>query len=128
MENFFRLEEEKFYIDKKQKRILLVIQKQRLTYFFELTMEEVSIFCIRANFLTGGFADMIVGKDIPLPWWKKYTLTMEEASLYFGIGEKTLRRFVKEHPNEDFIIYNGTKVQIKRKVFEKFIDEKVTVM
>lgn len=52
----------------------------------------------------------------------------EEASLYFGIGEKTLRRFVKEHPNEEFIIYNGTKVQIKRKVFEKFIDEKVTVM
>ena len=71
---------------------------------------------------------MIVGKDIPLPWWEKDTLTIEEASLYFGIGEKTLRRFVKEHPNEEFIIYNGTKVQIKRKVFEKFIDEKVTVM
>ena len=71
---------------------------------------------------------MIVGKDIPLPWWEKYTLTIEEASLYFGIGEKTLRRFVKEHPNEEVIIYNGTKVQSKRKVFEKFIDEKVTVM
>ena len=71
---------------------------------------------------------MIVGKDIPLPWWEKYTRTIEEASLHFGIGEKTLRRFVKEHPNEEFIIYNGTKVQIKRKVFEKFIDEKVTVM
>ena len=71
---------------------------------------------------------MVVGKDIPLPWWVKYTLTIEEASLYFGIGEKTLRRFVKEHPNENFIIYNGTKIQIKRKVFEKFIDEKLTVM
>ena len=71
---------------------------------------------------------MIVGKDIPLPWWEKYTLTIEEASLYFGIGEKTLRRFVKEHPNEDFIIYNGTKVQIKRKVFEKKKKKKVTVM
>lgn len=71
---------------------------------------------------------MIVGKDIPLPWWEKYTLTIEEASLYFGIGEKALKRFIKEHPNEEFIIYNGTKVQIKRKVFEKFIDEEVTVM
>lgn len=71
---------------------------------------------------------MIVGKDIPLPWWKKYTLTIEEASLYFGIGEKTLRRFIKEHHNEDFIIYNGTKVQIKRKVFEKFIDEKISIL
>ncbi len=71
---------------------------------------------------------MIVGKDIPLPWWEKYTFTIEEASLYFGIGEKTLRRFVREHPNENFIIYNGTKVQIKKKVFERFIDEKLTIM
>lgn len=38
---------------------------------------------------------MIVGKDIPLSWWEKYTLTLEEASLYFGIGEKTLRRLRK---------------------------------
>lgn len=43
---------------------------------------------------------MMVGKDIPLSWWEKYTLIMEEASLYFGIGEKTLRRFVKEHQKE----------------------------
>ena len=71
---------------------------------------------------------MMVGKDMLLPWWKKYTFTIEEASLYFGIGEKTLRRFIKEHRNEDFIIYNGTKVQIKRKVFEKFIDEKISIL
>lgn len=68
---------------------------------------------------------MEVGKSMPLPWWEKYTLTVEEASLYFGIGEKTLRRFIKAHKDEDFIIYNGTKVQIKRKVFEKYIDDKV---
>ena len=43
---------------------------------------------------------MLVGKDIPLPWWEKYAPIMEEASLYFGIGEKTLRRFVKEHQKE----------------------------
>lgn len=71
---------------------------------------------------------MMAGKDIPLPWWEKYTLTIEEASQYFGIGEKNLRRFVREHHNEGFIIYNGTKVQIKRKMFEQFIDEKVSVL
>lgn len=65
---------------------------------------------------------------MPLPWWQKYTLTIEEASKYFGIGEKTLRRFIKEHENEDFIIYNGSKVQIKRKAFEKYIDENVNVL
>lgn len=63
-----------------------------------------------------------------VPIWEKYTLTIEEASQYFGIGEKTLRRFVKEHMEEDFIICNGAKVLIKRKVFEKYIDESLSVL
>ncbi|MVX67017.1 excisionase [Clostridium chromiireducens] len=71
---------------------------------------------------------MVLGKDMPLPWWKKYTLTIEEASNYFWIGEKTLRRFINEHKDEDFIIYNGTKVLVKRKVFEKFIDENINTL
>lgn len=71
---------------------------------------------------------MNVNKTVELPWWKKYTLTIEEASRYFGIGEKTLRRFVKEHKSEDFIICNGTKIQIKRKVFERYIDENLSAL
>ena len=70
----------------------------------------------------------MVGKDMQLPWWEKYTLTIEEASAYFGIGEKSLRRFIKQHPDERFIIYNGAKVQVKRKVFEKYIDESVSTI
>lgn len=65
---------------------------------------------------------------MPLPWWEKYTLTIEEASQYFGIGEKTLRRFIKEHREADFIIYNGTKIQIKRKAFERFIDDEISTL
>ncbi len=75
-----------------------------------------------------GVSIQVIGKDIPLPWWKKYTLTVEEASQCFGIGEKTLRRFIKEHSEEEFIIYNGTKVQIKRKAFEKYIDENINAL
>ena len=26
-----------------------------------------------------------------LPWWQKYTLTLNEASEYFGIGYKKLK-------------------------------------
>ena len=63
-----------------------------------------------------------------LPWWMKYTLTIEEASEYFGIGNKTLRRFIKEHREADFIIQNGAKIQIKRKAFEKYIDENITAL
>ena len=71
---------------------------------------------------------MLVDKDILLPWWNKYILTIEEASQYFGIGEKTLRRLIKENPDEKFIIYNGTKVQVKKKLFEKFIDDNVSAI
>lgn len=71
---------------------------------------------------------MVIGKDMPLPWWEKYTLTVEEAAIYFGIGEKTLRRFLNEHKDSDFIICNGTKILVKRKLFEKYIDENMNVI
>ena len=71
---------------------------------------------------------MVVSKIMPLPWWEKYTLTVEEASVYFGIGEKTMRRFIKEHSEADFLIYNGSKVQIKKKAFEKYVDEQLSVL
>ena len=72
--------------------------------------------------------EVMVSKNISLPWWEKYTLTVEEASDYFGIGEKVLRRFLNEHKNDDFIIMNGNKVLIKKKVFEKYVDEKMTII
>ncbi|MBE5884450.1 MAG: excisionase [Lachnospiraceae bacterium] len=71
---------------------------------------------------------MVIGKNIPLPWWEKYTLTVEESAVYFGIGEKTLRRFLNEHKDSDFIICNGTKILVKRKLFEKYIDENMNVI
>ena len=58
--------------------------------------------------------------DVPI--WEKYSLTLEEASKYFRIGEKKLRRLVEENPNADWYIMNGNRIQIKRKQFEKFID------
>ena len=39
-----------------------------------------------------------------LPWWQKYTLTLNEASEYFGIGYKKLKLFVQQHPEEDFVL------------------------
>jgi excisionase family DNA binding protein len=59
--------------------------------------------------------------DIPIS--EKYTLSIEEAALYFRIGEGKLRRLVEENKNAKFILYNGNRVQIKRKLFEEFIDE-----
>ena len=64
---------------------------------------------------------MILNKtDIPI--WEKYTLTIEEASRYFRIGENKLRRLAEENPAAGSVIMNGNRIQIKRKQFEKVID------
>lgn len=58
-----------------------------------------------------------------IPWWNKYTLSVQEASEYFGIGDKKIRNFIEEHKEDDFILWNGTRPRIKRMLFEKYIDE-----
>jgi len=58
-----------------------------------------------------------------IPVWEKYMLTIAEASDYFNIGENKLRRFLSERKGESYILMNGTKVLIKRKSFEKIIDQ-----
>ena len=55
--------------------------------------------------------------DVPI--WERYTLTIEEASKYFRIGEKKLRKLAEENINSGWVIMNGNRVQIKRKQFEK---------
>lgn len=58
-----------------------------------------------------------------IPVWEQYTLSIEEASRYFRIGENKLRKLVEEHKNANWLMMNGNRIQIKRKQFEKFIDE-----
>lgn len=60
---------------------------------------------------------------IEIPVWEKYTLTIEEAAAYFRIGENKLRRIISEHPDVDFVLWNGTRAQIKRKKFEEYVDK-----
>lgn len=58
-----------------------------------------------------------------IPIWEKFTLSIEEASVYFRIGENKLRKLVNENPDAEYILWNGNRPQIKRKRFEKMIDE-----
>ena len=48
--------------------------------------------------------------DIPV--WEKYTLTIEEASKYFRIGENKLRRLAEENKDAGWLIMNGNRIQI----------------
>lgn len=63
-----------------------------------------------------------------LPWWQKYTLTLNEASEYFGIGYRRLRYFAREHADADFILWKGNRALIKRELFEKFMNENMNVI
>ena len=38
-----------------------------------------------------------MNEKIDIPVWEKYTLTIEEASRYFTIGQNKLRRLVEEN-------------------------------
>ena len=59
-------------------------------------------------------------KDVPI--WEKYTLTVEEAARYFRIGENKLRRMAEAVPTPEWVVMNGNRIQIKRRIFERMID------
>ena len=61
--------------------------------------------------------------DCDVPVWKKYTLTIEEASRYFRIGENKLRRLAEQNRHAEWLIMNGKRIQIKRRQFEQVIDK-----
>ena len=64
-----------------------------------------------------------MNNNYEMPFWQKYTLSIEEAAEYFRIGENKLRAMVKENPTADYILWNGNRVQIKRVIFEKYVDK-----
>lgn len=62
-------------------------------------------------------------KELTVPIWEKYALTITEAAAYFGIGEKKIRFMVLNNPDEGCFILNGAKYLVKRKKFEAFLDK-----
>ena len=56
-------------------------------------------------------------------FWNKYTLSVEEAAAYFRIGENKLRNIIAENKTTQFILWNGNRPQIKRQLFEQYIDK-----
>lgn len=69
----------------------------------------------------GNVDDVNIKTNIPL--WRKYTLTVQEAAKYFRIGDKKLKRLIADNPTAEYILWNGNRPQIKRKLFEQFLDD-----
>lgn len=61
-------------------------------------------------------------KEVPI--WEKVTLTIEEAAAYSNIGIHKIRE-MSNNPRCGFVVFVGKKRLIKRKSFEKYIEENV---
>ena len=64
-----------------------------------------------------------------VPMWKKFLLTVKEASLYFNIGENKMHRIVNDYLDSDykFVVRNGGRNMIKRQMFEEFLNQTTSI-
>ena len=62
-------------------------------------------------------------ENIIIPIKDKLNLTIKEAVLYSNIGETTIRRLLREK-GCPFLLKVGNKNLVKRREFEKYINEK----
>ncbi len=59
---------------------------------------------------------------IKVPVWEKMLLTLNEAAAYSGIGVNKLREITQDK-RCDFVVFVGRKRMIKRKLFEKYLEQ-----
>ena len=62
-----------------------------------------------------------------VPICKRYMLSVYEAADYYRIGEKKIRAIIEMYPDAEFVLYVGTKILIKRRQFEEFLDNASTI-
>ena len=60
--------------------------------------------------------------DIIFPRFPAYSGSDFMAAVYFHIGRARLRALVSEDPYAPYILMVGNRVQIKRKLFEEYLD------
>ena len=59
-------------------------------------------------------------KNVPITLGEKYMLTIREASIYFNIGVKKIRRLAEDNLGV-FSIYSGNRYLIIRPQFEEHL-------
>lgn len=65
-----------------------------------------------------------IQKANTVPIWEKVTLSIDEAAAYSGIGLNRLRELTNV-PGCPYVIYAGKRKLIKRKQFEKYIEQNI---
>lgn len=61
-------------------------------------------------------------ENVSVPVSEKYMLTIREASVYFNIGIKKMRRLAEDNAGR-FAVLSGNRYLIIRAKFEKFVEE-----
>ena len=60
------------------------------------------------------------------PLCEKWLLSIEEASIYFGVGQNRLAKLASQDGCK-FVVFVGNTKRIKRKKFEEFLDEQYAI-
>lgn len=66
---------------------------------------------------------LVDDRNIQIPLWEKYALTLKEAAQYYNIPETRLKSYMLENPTESFVLRAGVKLLVKRKMFDAFLDQ-----
>lgn len=61
-----------------------------------------------------------------VPIWEKIALTLEEAAAYSNVGINRIRE-ITNNENCPFVLFVGNKRLIKRKPFEKYLEQAFSI-
>lgn len=61
-----------------------------------------------------------------VPVWEKIALTLEEAAAYSNVGINRIRE-ITNNENCPFVLFVGNKRLIKRKPFEKYLEQAYSI-
>ena len=61
-----------------------------------------------------------------VPIWEKVALTLEEAAAYSNVGINRIRE-ITNNENCPFVLFVGNKRLIKRKPYEKYLEQAFSI-
>ena len=71
--------------------------------------------------------EFIALKQLQIPFYERYLLTVEETSAYFHIGSKKMYEMIQENPEAPWLLLNGNRKMIKREMFARLIDQQTVI-
>lgn len=71
--------------------------------------------------------EFVALKQLQIPFYERYLLTVEETSAHFHIGSKKMYQMIMENPEAPWLLLNGNRKMIKREIFARWIDQQTEI-